>query len=261
MINKEIMKALRENIGKTPQRVYQMIKEKKKEYNYTITTEMAAYLLAADYGIDVSKILPEEELVKLRTLRETKIVVKERKEKKLPQEIIIDITKEFQVVDPFLPKKMIEEAKEMARVYPIVYLFENSVRNLIKIVLEKKYGLNWWDYKVPLAVRQEVEKRLIKEKRNKWHGKRGAHKIFYTDIGDLNSIITTNWRDFENLFPSQTWIKSRIDEIELSRNVIAHNNPLSDRDIKRLKIYFQDWINQIKGCDLSQAGELGGSER
>lgn len=251
MINREIMKALREKTGrKTPQRIYQMIRQKKKEYNYTITTEMAAYLLAADYGIDVSKILPEEELAKLRTLRETKIVVKEGKEKKLPQEITIDVVKEFRVRDPFLPKRMIEEAKDMAKVYPIVYLFENSVRNLIKIVLEKKYGQNWWDNKVPLAVRQEVEKRLVKEKENRWHGKRGAHKIFYTNIGDLNSIITTNWKDFEELFPSQAWIKSRIDEIELSRNVIAHNNPLSERDIKRLKIYFEDWINQIKDYNL-----------
>jgi hypothetical protein len=250
MINKEIMKALCEKTGKTPQRVYQMIKEKKREYNYTITREMATYLLAAEYDIDVSEILPEEELEKLRNLPETKIVIKEGKVKNLPREINISITKKFPVIDPFLPNKLIREANEMANVYPVVYLFENSVRNLIRIVLENKYGSAWWEDKVPLVVKQEVEKRLKKERENRWHGKRGAHKIFYTNIGDLNSIITTNWKDFKDLFPNQTWIKSRIDEIEVSRNIIAHNNPLSDRDIKRLKLYFEDLVNQLKECNL-----------
>jgi len=249
MINKEIMKALLKETGKTPQRVYQMIEDKKKEYHYTIPKEMAAYLVAAEIGIDISKILPEEELAKLRDLKETKIVVREKRgpvEKKPPEEITIDVAKEFRIVDPLMPKRLITEANEMARVYPIVYLFENSVRNLVQIVLEKKYGSNWWGSKVQLAVKQEVERRLAKEKENPWHGKRGAHKIFYTNIGDLNSIITTNWSDFKGFFPNQAWIRSRIDEIEFSRNIIAHNNPLANRDINRLKLYFGDWINQIK---------------
>jgi hypothetical protein len=251
MINKEIMKMLCERIGKTRRRVYQLIEKKKKDYGYTITNEMAAYLLAADYDIDLSEILPEEELTRLRMLRETKTVVKENV-KKMPSKITtIEISKEFRVIDPFLPQKIIDEAKEMSKVYPIVYLFENSVRNLIRIVLEKKYGSNWWSYKVPPSIQREVQKRLEQEKKNRWHGKRGAHPIFYTDIEDLSSIIVTNWNDFKELFPNQEWIKVRISEIELTRNTIAHNNPLSKRDIQRLKIYFQDWINQIKGYKVS----------
>lgn len=254
MIPKEIRKALIEKTGKTPQRIYQMIKEKKKEHRYTISREMAAYILAAEKGIDISKILPEDELAKLRELgmSETPIGKKERKvleKERTPQQIVIDIAKEFRVVDPFLPKKLVTEAVEMAKVYPIVYLFENSVRNLIQIVLEKKYGPNWWD-KVPQRVKREIAKRMRKEKENRWHGKRGIHEIFYTTIGELNSIIITNWPDFKKIFPNEAWIKSRIDEIEFSRNIIAHNNPLAERDIKRLKLYYGDWIRQIKECDI-----------
>jgi hypothetical protein len=248
------MKLLLERTGVSKQRIYQMIDEEKKEYNYAISKEMAAYLLAAEKGIDISEILPEKELEKLRGLKEARIFITKEKrilEKKAPEQITIDVAKEFQVVDPFLPKKLINEAVEMAKIYPVLYLFENSVRNLIKVVLEKKYGSNWWDTRVPSGVKQEVEKRLLKEKENRWHGKRGVHKIFYTNIGDLNSIISNNWADFEDMFLSQAWIKSRIDEIEFSRNVVAHNNPLSDHDIKRLKIYFEDWIKQIKECNLS----------
>jgi hypothetical protein len=250
MINKEIMKMLCERIGKTRRRVYQLIDKKKKDYGYTITSEMAAYLLAADYDIDLSEILPEEELEKLRTLREAKTVVKENVKKMTPKITTIEISKEFRVIDPFLPQKIIDEAKEMSKVYPIVYLFENSVRNLIRIVLEKKYGPDWWNRKVSLKIQKEVEKRIQQENKNRWHGKRGVHKIFYTDIEDLGSIIITNWDDFKEIFPNQEWIKVRIGEIELTRNIIAHNNPLSRQDIQRLKIYFQDWINQIKEYTL-----------
>jgi hypothetical protein len=258
MINKKVMKALMEKTNKSLQRIYQMIEEKKKEYDYTITREMAANLLAAELGIDISKILSEEELTKLRGLKETKILVSEKKklvESKTPRQIIIDVTREFRVIDPFLSEKLINEAISMARVYPIVYLFENSIRNLIQITLEKKYGSEWWNIAVPQSVRQEVERRLAKEKENRWHSKRGAHKIFYTNIGDLNSIISANWSDFREFFPNQAWIKSRIDEIELSRNIIAHNNPLSDREIKRLKLYFEDWIKQIGECEIIKCGD------
>jgi hypothetical protein len=242
------MKLLLEKTGVTIQRIYQMIDGKKREHNFTISKEAAAYLIAAEKGIDISKILSEKELEKLRGLREPTISV--RKEEKMPDkkaqaQVLIEVERDFHVIDPFLDKKMINEAAQMTRVYPVLYLFENSVRRIIQHVLEKKYGADWWNNKVPRNVRDNVEKRLVQEASNKWHGRRGAHKIFYTDIGDLSSIITTNWLDFKDMFPNQTWVKSRIDEIELSRNIVAHNNPLTDRDIKRVKLYFDDWTKQI----------------
>lgn len=101
-------------------------------------------------------------------------------------------------------------------------------------------------------MKKEVEERLLKEKENRWHGKRGVHKIFYTNIGDLNSIVSMNWADFKDMFPSQAWIKSRVDEIEFSRNIVAHNNPLSDHDIKRLKIYFEDLLKQTREYNVTE---------
>lgn len=247
-INKEIMKLLREKTGVSKRRIYQMKDAKKEEYKFTITNEEAVYLVAAENGIDISKILSEKDLEKLRGLREAVIPIREMHKassKKTAESIMIEIGQNFHVVDPFLSKKTINEAAQMARVYPTLYLFENSVRSVIQHVLERKHGVGWWDSKVPRKVREDVEKRLVQEASNKWHGRRGAHKIFYTDIGDLSSIINTNWSDFLDVFPNLTWVKSRIDEIELSRNIVAHNNPLEDRDIKRVKLYFDDWIEQI----------------
>jgi hypothetical protein len=110
-----------------------------------------------------------------------------------------------------------------------------------------RHSDKWWDQKVGSTIKKNVQTRIEKEDKNRWHGKRGAHPIFYTDIEDLKSIIITNWSDFKDIFPNQQWVTVRIDEIGMSRNVVAHNNPLGKRDIQRLKLYLDDWTRQISG--------------
>ncbi len=79
----------------------------------------------------------------------------------------------------------------------------------------------------------------------RWHIRRGEQEIYYTDFGDLRSMIQSNWTDFEDLFPDQNWITSRLDELEASRNIIAHSNVLDDREIGRIALYLQDWTRQV----------------
>ena len=59
-----------------------------------------------------------------------------------------------------------------------------------------------------------------------------------------------NWDYFKKYLPNLEWIKVRINEIEISRNVVAHHNPLKTNDIRRIRLYFHDWINQIKGVKI-----------
>ena len=254
MINKRLMKLIIEESGLSKTRIYQLIEKKKKEYNYTITNEQSAALVATDFNIVISKILSGDELLDVRTLiRERVIIKKEKKSHKTnnkAKQTIIDINREFKVLDPLLPDSLINDAKQMAKIYPILFLFENSVRNLIKLILEKKYSAIWWNSRAPIKVREDVEKRLLMESKQRWHGKRGMHKIYYTNIGDLNRIISKNWPDFKEIFPSLDWIKIRIEEIEISRNVVAHNNSLSSDDVKRVKLYYNDWLRQVKGTKL-----------
>jgi hypothetical protein len=61
----------------------------------------------------------------------------------------------------------------------------------------------------------------------------------------LRSLLQNNWTDFEDLFPDQNWVLTRIGELELSRNVIAHCNTLDDREVSRVRLYLQDWIKQV----------------
>jgi hypothetical protein len=249
----ELMSVIIKKADVTRERVYQIIKEKRISSNHTITKQEALWLYASEIGVDVCKFLDNEQTSRLRELSKSIIIPPQRKIiKKIDKRPkTINISNQYGFIDKNLPEKIYNEAKKMAEdVYPLIYIFENSVRNLILNVLSKKFGNSWWDSKVTSSVKRKVADRKISENRNSWHGKRGAHEIYYTDIDDLIAIIKRNWSEFEEIFPKQSWIENIIDTIEVSRNTIAHNNPLNDHDIKRLKINSKDWQGQIKNMKV-----------
>jgi len=244
VIHRKVMQELRDTLKVSDRRIYQMIEDTRKQM--VVTREIAAYLLATQNGIDLSRYLSENTLSQVRQAmgaRPLIVTSKPRVPKESKKQIVLQLGKKLTIIEPNLPRKLMNEAYEMSEVYPIIYLFENSVRYFILKVMESKVGLDWWDSKVSHEIREKVEERLKEEHR--WHGRRGAHKIFYTDLGDLASIITTNWQNFKDVLPNVAWVTSRIKEFELSRNIVAHNNPLPKREIKRLELYCEDWIRQI----------------
>ncbi|MDD3285658.1 MAG: Swt1 family HEPN domain-containing protein [Patescibacteria group bacterium] len=137
-------------------------------------------------------------------------------------------------------------AIKMSSVYMAFFAFENSVRDLIKERLSGKehLGINWWDKGVAENIRKKVIDRKGKDSKNKWHAPRAIDNIAYADFGDMANIIINNWEHFEDILPSQDWIKTRLSDLEQSRNALAHNNVLEERDILRIKMYLEDWLNQ-----------------
>ena len=69
--------------------------------------------------------------------------------------------------------------------------------------------------------------------------------IDHTLFGDLASTIVKEWQEFGDLFPNQNWVKQRLDELERSRNIIAHGNLLPDSEIERIEQYLDDWLHQV----------------
>lgn len=136
-------------------------------------------------------------------------------------------------------------AMQAAPVYIAFFCLENAVRDLVAERLSTNHGPGWWDSHAASAIRERVTRRQEKEGANRWHAKRRGEEIFYTDFGDLKLIIQNNWVDFEDLFPDQNWVTSRLDELEASRNIIAHTNLLDEREISRLRLYVQDWVRQV----------------
>jgi len=245
MINKEIMNELKK---KKPQSsIYSLITKIRKESGYKLTDEDAAYILAGNLGIDIAKYLTEEELGRLsHTSTEIKIIETKCK----PSYKKVDL--KIQGVPTNIPSiklKTMQDCKKMSETYQLFYLLENSIRSFILTNLQSEYNSeDWWnkDTVVPGKIKKNVNDRMKKENENRWHAKRGEHYIYYTDLGDLKHIIRQNWPVFKKFFPDQYWIISRLQDLELSRNIIAHSNPLPQDEIRRIKLYFRDWTKQVK---------------
>lgn len=145
------------------------------------------------------------------------------------------------------PKTVRDGALAAMEAYILMYLFENSVRDLIRERMTENHGPNWWEGQASDNIKGKVEDRKKKEGKNRWHMERGAHPIHYTDFSDLQKLIINNWDDFQDLLPDQGWLKGRLDEVEQSRNIIAHTNVIEARELQRLKLYVDDWKRQTGG--------------
>lgn len=159
------------------------------------------------------------------------------------EQAILEKSKETIDLDDF-PMEIRMDAIKMAKVYTAFFCFENSVRELVSQRLVESVGINWWD-KVSSKIQKKVDSRIEKEKKNKWHSPRAKDKIAYCDFGDLCDIIINNWEYFDNLFPNQDWVKTRLNDLEPSRNTIAHNSVLSEHDMQRISMFLKDWLLQV----------------
>jgi Swt1-like HEPN len=99
------------------------------------------------------------------------------------------------------------------------------------------------------GIRDTVERNKSAEARNRYHSRRNARPIYYTNVGDLATITMSanGWKVFKKLFPSDKWLPSLVEKVEASRNVVAHMNPLQKRDVDRINLNAEDWFAQIKG--------------
>lgn len=137
------------------------------------------------------------------------------------------------------------QAVKMATIYQAFFCFENSVRELVEQRLSENLGDGWWDQGTTAPIRKKVSDRKAKEVANRFHSPRGESDIAYADFGDLSLMITNNWPLFEDLFPDQDWVRTRLSDLELSRNVMAHNGVLNGREITRITLYLKDWVMQV----------------
>lgn len=251
MTNKKLRADLLAELEVSPQRLNQRVQELKRRC--PMSTEDATYCIAHLEGLKLDKYLPQQAVDRVRELlphvspsgdgtsggrRTVKTVVKTRE---------LKIGGAIEIRDPILSEKLLGEAREMAgKIYPMLYVFENSVREVVQRVMTKKFGSAWWGAStVPTGIRNQVAERKTNEEKEAWHGKRGAHEICYTNIDDLVAIVQKNWPSFKAVFPRQDWFANIIRCMEMSRNTVAHMNPLPKEDVQRVRLNLGDWQRQI----------------
>ena len=259
-INQELKADLATNLNVSTRRIEQRIQQRCRDL--PMSRDSALHTIAQEAGIDLSKYLSGDELSEARkaisdwsSFQSTQ-ANRSSIEKRVPRPVASTpkaTTLRLAGVDasgvPGLTNRHINEAKEMAdKVYPMLYLFENSVRSIIERVLSAQFGNNWWANSVPKKLREKAKDRMVQEKKNPWHGRRGADEIYYIDLNDLCSIIKNQWPYFKALFPNQPWIESLItNDMNISRRQVAHMNPIAKNDVKNVEAAFRKWTQQLQG--------------
>ncbi|MEK6872302.1 MAG: hypothetical protein AABX16_05345 [Nanoarchaeota archaeon] len=125
-----------------------------------------------------------------------------------------------------------------------LYLFENNVREFIRILLETNYGEDWWRQGIPPKVRAKCafrrEEALDEE--------READLLLFADFYDYRVIIESNKTIFASYIDIKEWCK-KLDDMEPIRNAIAHNRPLQNAPVRVTDYHasFQKIFEKVKG--------------
>lgn len=256
MINKKLRKALLDKLGSSPQALSQRIQKLKKQI--PMTTEDAAYVIAQQKGIILGKYLKSEELDRVRILHQqisssnpqpvtrTSQRIEKREAAKTDNRILI-IAKEFKGNDPLLAANKLSDAKQMAAIYPLLYILENSIREVIDRIMIKQHGVDWFDSQAPKGLRDKVTERMAEEHKDSWHQKRGSRPIDYLDLNQLPALMRKiEGNVVPSILPSFEWFNQRVEEVYKSRCVLCHMNPLDQDNIQAVKLRLKQWQKQIE---------------
>jgi len=116
-----------------------------------------------------------------------------------------------------------------------LYLFENNLRDFIRIVLKNGCGEGWWRKGIPKKVRAKCaarrEEGLEEEKE--------AELLLFADFYDYKEIIEYNKKFFASRIDTKEW-GNKLEAIEPIRNAIAHNRPLP-QSVSKIKICYEDF--------------------
>lgn len=146
-------------------------------------------------------------------------------------------------LSPF-PVARRNQALEMARLYAVLFCFENEVRDFVRETLLEKEGADWLD-KIPAKIREHGEGRRDAAVKDSWLEGEKTDLLGFVEFGHLAQIIIAKWEHFQ-VIPSQHWLKQRMDEMERVRHFIAHNRMLLPSEFQRLYMYIADW-NRVVG--------------
>lgn len=147
---------------------------------------------------------------------------------------------------PFIDQPLSEHLRQMANVYAHIFLLENSMRGLVKHVLQEYLGPNWWDQCSNNTLKRKHEQRVKNEEAKKWAPTRSEFGPLYAlDWMDLISIMR-KYPDQFSVYIGEINFLHRFEDLGSFRNVLAHNGVLKDEDnYKLIQIYYQDWVRQV----------------
>lgn len=252
MTNSKLRNDLLKALSITQQALSKRVQNLKNQH--PITTEDATYVIAQREGLILDKYLSTAEIDRVRDvikhMQPAMNIPKEnvlKKSRNIYKSTIIQIASEFNITDPILSTKKINESKEMASVYPLLYILENSIREFIDMKMTSIHGSSWWDTNSNKGLRDTVASRMDNENINSWHQRRGSKPIDYLDLNQLVPLVRKIEKEVvPSIIPSIDWFSQLVEEVYQSRCVLCHMNPLDKDNIQSVKLRFRQWQKQIK---------------
>lgn len=256
----QVLAALRTKLGGVS---HQAIAQRRDRLQRLVRmpTDIATYVVAHRAGVPIHRFLDAETLARVADF-DARVAAKETgspaQVRAAPAARATTGSRESTLLPGIPPARLspkhMRDAERMAKVYPLLYVFENSAREFIDGHLTQRYGKGWWEdpKTVPTDVRRGVEISRKAEMANRTHTSRKARPIYYTSFGDLVRIVESEngWKVFKPpLFPRRTWFPELVASSEHTRNIVAHMNPLQSADVRRLEIALEDWFKQTAGHD------------
>lgn len=125
----------------------------------------------------------------------------------------------------------------------IISEIEITFREVIKDILLKKYGANWWN----LTLDNKLGKSIIETYKNQFGFEitDGNILIEYTYVLQLKKIIVTHWTDFKNLFDNKIEFEKLIIDLNLIRREEAHNRVITQSHLDDLNDIYIKLLSKI----------------
>jgi DNA sulfur modification protein DndB len=144
-----------------------------------------------------------------------------------------------------------QQNREEEEPYKLIQNLEHVLRQLISDRLSEITD-RWWKERIPNDVRDEATLRKENDA-SPWPWMEGKqHPVhFYMSFADYSRVISKrdNWREsFEVVFRDVEWVRVVFKELEHTRNDVAHNRDLSERQLKLLRIYCADLCRAAAGA-------------
>lgn len=129
--------------------------------------------------------------------------------------------------------------------YKIMFELERRLRGFISNVLQENFETGWIKG-IPTNILNKCEKRALREKETYQETSIEDSDLIinYADFKDLKEIIIKNWSIFEIYFVRKELIENKLEELEIPRNIIAHNRIISTIELNRISVY----ANDLKRC-------------
>ena len=229
------------------QALSQRAKRLKDKYG-PMSTDEAVYVIAHMEGIDLSKYLSLESLDRIRSLVPREITARavttpRRTVRGKPRQARATVA-----AYPLVRSVDIRRALAIgAESFPQVVVLENSMRNLIEQTLSSVRA-DWWIVLVPPGVQRSVQRIIDKEKRFPYREKRGDKPLMYCNFDDLKEIVLANQVLFSKAVFDFQWFETRMDEVYMARNNLAHSILLSEDDVTRIALFYRDWARVLESA-------------